>query len=1098
MIRLSSFLFVLLFSMNAGAQFYHGMHHPFGKNRVQYEEFDWQKYEFDHYTVFFYGNGKNLAVYTAKNAEEMVEEVEQFFDYSLKRNRIQFVVYQKMEHFRQSNVGIPETDESNIGGSTQIAGSKIFTYYDGDLSTFRTQIRKGVAQVLVGQMLFGDNWREMIKNNTLMNFPEWFTKGLINYAAEPWNVNADDRLKDLVERGKYKKFNRLQGFESEIAGHSLWYYIGETYGTNVIPNIMYMARVTRNIESGFLFVLGISLNTLLNDAKEYFAHRYEFDTEGSQEFVPFMDIKTKKARDYSALKQSDNGRFVSYVSNDLSKTKVFVYDQEKERRKKYMRHGHRLERMYDLSYPIMDWNPVTGELFIVNERRGKIWLYRYDATKKKRISKIELLRLEKVLDMEFSPDGKQIAFSAINKAQSDIYLYSIAANSSLQLTNDIYDDRDPAFWTNDELLFVSNRSMDSVDIADDHLEFEPKPFTDLYSLNLASPKVVFNLSNTEFANEANPRRLNRTEYVFSSDQSGIRNRYKGLKDSSIVSIDTAITYRYYTRNEPISGYPRNVMDFDYVTNSDEPSLVEMFFYDGKYRFQNMKGADILQPHFPANSSYRQGEALQIRNRRLEETPEEEPDSTAGGLIIIKKKVFEDLENGSIADDGTIDIDNYQFDADAIADVENGETFRAEEVEEVDTTAVEAEEPFVLPEQRNYYLAFAATDLTTQFDFDYATELYQPFNGGPYVMPGMGTFLKVGMLDVFEDYKLEGGFRYSFNQSGTEFFISLEDRSKRLDKKYIVQRQSLRTGEGLDQYNNRLYQLRAILRYALDEVNALQITPTVRYDRRITLGSTEQRVDDPDITNYWVGLKAEYIFDNTLNPSLNILNGSRLKIFGEHYREVIDPNTDISIVGLDARNYIKIHRDLIWANRLAASSSFGTRKLVYYMGSVDNWITLSNREKFDQTTNIANDQGYQFQTIATNMRGFIQNARNGNNFAVVNSEVRWPVVRYFTNKPIKSKFLSTLQVIGFGDVGTAWNRPDPYSDENTFNKIEADNGPNSSIKVIYKNQNDPIIGGVGWGLRAKIWGYFIRYDYAWGIENGVFLDPVSYLSFGLDF
>ncbi|MBT3963467.1 MAG: hypothetical protein HOE95_05025, partial [Flavobacteriales bacterium] len=92
MIRLSSFLFVLLFSMNAGAQFYHGMHHPFGKNRVQYEEFDWQKYEFDHYTVFFYGNGKNLAVYTAKNAEEMVEEVEQFFDYSLKRNRIQFVV----------------------------------------------------------------------------------------------------------------------------------------------------------------------------------------------------------------------------------------------------------------------------------------------------------------------------------------------------------------------------------------------------------------------------------------------------------------------------------------------------------------------------------------------------------------------------------------------------------------------------------------------------------------------------------------------------------------------------------------------------------------------------------------------------------------------------------------------------------------------------------------------------------------------------------------------------------------------------------------------------------------------------------------------
>jgi hypothetical protein len=53
-------------------------------------------------------------------------------------------------------------------------------------------------------------------------------------------------------------------------------------------------------------------------------------------------------------------------------------------------------------------------------------------------------------------------------------------------------------------------------------------------------------------------------------------------------------------------------------------------------------------------------------------------------------------------------------------------------------------------------------------------------------------------------------------------------------------------------------------------------------------------------------------------------------------------------------------------------------------------------------------------------------------------------------------------------------------------------------VRYKNQNDPILGSLGWGLRTKIWGYFVRFDYAHGIENGKFITPRGHLSVGFDF
>lgn len=1090
---------LLGFSFGAQAQFYHGMHQDFGQNRIQYEDFLWSKYEFENYTVYFNDQGKNLAIYTAKHAEAMVKDMEQFFDYPLKRQRIQFVVYQKLEHFRQSNVGIPETDESNIGGRTQIAGTKIFLYFSGDLNDFRKQIRRGVAQVLMAQMLFGDNWREMLKNSTLLHFPDWYMEGLEWYATEPWSVEADDRLRDIVLRDKFLKFARLKGKDAEVAGRALWYYIGETYGSNVIPNIIYMSRVSRNIESGFLFVLGIQFETLLNDADAYFKNRYQQDIQGTQEITDQVDIRTAKRWTYTEPKISPDGRYIAYAGNEMGKTKIWVYDLVKKKRKKFMRQGHRLDRLYDLSYPIMDWNPETGQLFAITEKRGKLLMYQFDPKNGKK-TKRQLFKMEKVLEMEFAPDGKSILFSAINKGRTDIYHYKIAANASKALTADLYDDRYPSFLSENEIIFSSNRKNDTVNLINDYINHGPQAYYDLFSLSLEDDaEVAMRMTNTPLANEWRTQATGNKEFTFLSDKSGITNRYRGYLDSSIVSIDTAITYRYFTQTEPITNYPRGINGMDVNLPTDQ--VLELVYHEGESKFMlhTLSETGAIEP---PKSNYRQ--SLVTDEEAGEKKPSVASEDSISDVKYIRVNVFDEDQlmpkeeaPRAITNDGLIDVDNYTFEDEAVNSIKKKEGSVYSQEKQADSTLFkQALKPFELPEQRNYNIAFAATDLTTQFDFDYSTELYQPFNGGPYIMPGLGTFLKVGMLDVFEDYKVEGGFRYSFNNNNIEYFASLHNRSKRLDKEYIFQRQVLTTViDNISISKSYLHQGRAIFRYPIDEVNAIRTTFTVRNDRIVTLAANDATLEEPDDFTWWGGLRIEYIFDNTLVKGLNLLNGSRAKVFAEHYRDVINTDGSLTVLGFDGRNYQRIWRGLIWANRAAGSSSFGPEKLVYYMGSVDNWILLSDRPRFDETTNIARDQGYRFQTIATNMRGFIQNARNGNNFMVLNSELRWPVVKFFTDKPIRSEFFANFQVIGFLDVGTAWNGPSPYSDENAFNNIEIDN---NAVKVTYRNQSDPIIAGTGWGLRTKIWGYFVRFDYAWGIENGLFLQPTTHLSFGLDF
>jgi hypothetical protein len=52
-------------------------------------------------------------------------------------------------------------------------------------------------------------------------------------------------------------------------------------------------------------------------------------------------------------------------------------------------------------------------------------------------------------------------------------------------------------------------------------------------------------------------------------------------------------------------------------------------------------------------------------------------------------------------------------------------------------------------------------------------------------------------------------------------------------------------------------------------------------------------------------------------------------------------------------------------------------------------------------------------------------------------------------------------------------------------------------VIY-SFNELIVAGFGGGLKTRIFGYFIRGDIAWCVEDGVIKPNIFYLSLSLDF
>lgn len=115
--------------------------------------------------------------------------------------------------------------------------------------------------------------------------------------------------------------------------------------------------------------------------------------------------------------------------------------------------------------------------------------------------------------------------------------------------------------------------------------------------------------------------------------------------------------------------------------------------------------------------------------------------------------------------------------------------------------------------------------------------------------------------------------------------------------------------------------------------------------------------------------------------------------------------------------------------------------------------------------------------------------------MINSELRLPLFRYLANKPLKSDFLNNFQLVGFGDIGSAWSGLNPYSPENSLFTRVISKPP---LLITVEMQKDPIVGGFGFGLRSRIFGYFIRADMSWGVEDGVVLPSKFYFSLSLDF
>lgn len=521
----------------------------FGKNRQQYRTFDWQYLSGENFDVYYYDGRRAIATEALQYLESEFDRITDLIGYP-PYFKAKIFLYNSLSDLRQSNVGLNKT-YFNIGGETDFVKPYVEVAHMGTAQELKSELLFKISELLLNEMMYGGNLKDIFQSALLMNLPEWFVSGAALYVAHGWTAEMDDYIRHAIQSKNVKKIDRFQGLEASYIGQSLWNFIVERYGKSSISNILNYTRVTRNEEKSILITLGVNFTQLINDWQQYYGQMSEMVNKSyirpadSLKFSNNHNVTTE----FTTLKLSPDGRYLAYAENDRGHYVVKVRELSTKKETVVLSGGTRvIGQRVDYRLPIISWSDANT-LGVVGVKRGEYTFWLYDLNTKTKLPR-ELDRFSNVRSFTFSSNGRLVVLSGDFEGQSDLFLLSTRRDRVRRLTNDVYDDLDPSFipGTN-RVVFSSNRTSDTLSVGSKKSLGELTDNYNLFVYDLDTTNVVVSRITNTLSKDYAPKALNDDVFFYLSDQRGIINLFRFDRSTGI-----------YTQ---VSNFSSSIREYDF-------------------------------------------------------------------------------------------------------------------------------------------------------------------------------------------------------------------------------------------------------------------------------------------------------------------------------------------------------------------------------------------------------------------------------------------------------------------------------------------------------------------------------------------------------
>jgi len=1030
----------------------------FGQNRVQYRTFDWNYFDSTNFRTFYYDQGKANARYALKMAESELQHIVYMMGGRLNK-KLNIIIYNSFSDYRQTNIGRKNENINDANsGKIEIIGENIPVYFDGDHNHLKQQIIKGISSVIKDNMLFGDNIKEVVKNAIKMNLSEWYTLGYVSYISNEWTPEMQAEVSNLINQKAEANIDEIGNLNATLIGHSFWRFIALQYGENQISNLLYLTRYRKSIHSSLQVVLKKPFKEISAEWKSFYKINTSENLSVNDTIRTILaTIKLKKDATYSNISISPSGKDIAYVEKKDGQYSIKLYNVKYQKTNTIIEGGLRaMLELADPDYPLISWSPSGKKVAVLFMKKNRLTVRIYSTGERKIQNKIiTRSKIDRITGMCFMNDDNSLAITGIKKGASDLFKLSLSNNRIENITNDLFDDKNPVVVNNmnySGILFLSNRT--SAYIGENA---KSDAFNNQFNLFLYQPangNNLIQLSNTETEIKF-PMQWGTEEICYLTNEGNllVRNTIKSEKRN-----DKYDTFEV-KQNAPLH---YNTIKQEYIQNLE--SIIEVSKINNDYIIYK---SDFLK---------REKENVNYQNSKNEDTLQSEH-------IEIDESLFSEYDT-PLENDSASTMLTSIFTENKKLKTNTGNRY------EVYTEAVNKLKTY------KYKTTFTPDFLQSTLDNTLLFTRYQVFgatNQG-YQNPSLSGFLTSTLTDVLEDYKLTGGARLGINFNSKDYFLKFNNYRRRTDWELLyfhhgeqsVQEDITRIEPNFI-VKNKLDYLQAKISYPFSILKSIHLYSGIRYDRKETLSLEKISLEKPVIKQLWAVNRFEFIYDNSMSSLINIRKGSRYKIFAEYQQKLTDDKKSFLNIGYDARKYSTIYKNIIFAHRLVGAHSIGSAKVIYKLGGIDNDLS----PKQEANTVVDFSENYAFQAKATNLRGYRDGFLNGSSYLIFNEEFRLPIYNTFFKKNIKSGFIRNLQCVLFADFGSAWKGLYPTADNVVSQSIYG-----SADKGVLVYIDNTFAFGYGTGIRSKILGYFIRTDIAWRVNGGK--RPMLHFSLATDF